>query len=380
MRHRIHCAAIVVAAFAGTMLLTLPAISQQATPDRQKDPPQKAEQEAQAAPPRAADTDPRQAPADTQPAPQARQKSPAPDQEPSQQQPQAQQPQQQQQQDLQRRPQQPRDNEQDDAQDAERRDRRQDPARQQQAEQPMLGIEFGEGLAVQSTSERSAAREIGLRDGDEIVSIGGQNVRDRNQFRAMFHQQINRRGANRDFRIPIVVRRNGNLQTLYWTAAALGLAGYGPFGSGYRPLPPAYVEYRSGYRGDPGRSGAYLGVQLDPRYQNAAVVTEVHANTPAEKAGLQPGDVIWGVNDFAVNSPWELTQVIAQMQPGQEVEIRFNRPGNITVGLGERGEGEVRTEAQDASESPQNIPPQNDRQATPPAPPGPSPQQEAPQQ
>jgi hypothetical protein len=194
-------------------------------------------------------------------------------------------------------------------------------------------------LAVSKMQPNSAAARIGLREGDQIVSIGGQNVANQQQFNLAMQQQFNRHGRYRDARIPIIVYRNGNPYTLYWTWPALAIAGYGPFAPGYRGgYYTSDTPYTTGYRGAPAQSGAFLGVDLDQRVRNAAVVTRIVPGSPAEQAGLAEGDVIWTINGESINSPQEVSYLIGQMQPGQSAAIGFGRPGQAQAVLAQRGE------------------------------------------
>jgi serine protease Do len=69
-----------------------------------------------------------------------------------------------------------------------------------------------------------------------------------------------------------------------------------------------------------------LGVILDERIPNMAVVRDVYEGSPAEEMGLRAGDTIWSVNGQQIRSPSELSQSISQLPPGEEVDIRYSRP------------------------------------------------------
>jgi hypothetical protein len=64
-----------------------------------------------------------------------------------------------------------------------------------------------------------------------------------------------------------------------------------------------------------------LGVTVGP----AAEVIEVAPETPAEKAGLQPGDVVVKVDGKPISSGEDLKEAIQQAEPGQEVELTVAR-------------------------------------------------------
>jgi serine protease Do len=92
----------------------------------------------------------------------------------------------------------------------------------------------------------------------------------------------------------------------------------------------------------------FLGVQLQeltPELAaqfgtaSGALVADVQAGTPAEKAGVKSGDIITQLNGNAVIDFRQLRLAIAQLPPGSSVSfayIRDGKPGTVTVKLGER--------------------------------------------
>jgi S1-C subfamily serine protease len=66
-------------------------------------------------------------------------------------------------------------------------------------------------------------------------------------------------------------------------------------------------------------------------------LTAVDRNSPAQKAGLQTGDIITMVEDEIVNGKKNLTQIIQEYDPGQKIELTILRAGEekkIEVELG----------------------------------------------
>ncbi|HVU22733.1 MAG TPA: Do family serine endopeptidase [Opitutus sp.] len=106
-------------------------------------------------------------------------------------------------------------------------------------------------------------------------------------------------------------------------------------------------------------SRGYLGVQsqtLTPddaealglsRNTKGVTITDVTPNSPADKAGLERGDVILAVNDKAVGELSDLRLAIAQTAPGTKVKVKVARDGkdkvlDVTLGkLDERAPNEL---------------------------------------
>ena len=83
---------------------------------------------------------------------------------------------------------------------------------------------------------------------------------------------------------------------------------------------------------------AYIGVQVQPvtsgiadslglKKAEGALVDEAQADTPAAKAGIQPGDVITAVNGTAVKDSRDLARQISIMSPGSTAKLDVIRKG-----------------------------------------------------
>ncbi|MFK7742525.1 MAG: PDZ domain-containing protein [Planctomycetota bacterium] len=117
----------------------------------------------------------------------------------------------------------------------------------------------------------------------------------------------------------------------------------------------------------PGWLGVFLGDS------DRAVVSEVIPGSPAQKAGLQGGDVLLAVGDDKTATREDLIRVVQGLEPGAKVRLlveRDNREIKIAVTLGERpanpGAGTV-----EAQEPPR--PTGSRRGQSPPRPPVPAP-------
>lgn len=82
---------------------------------------------------------------------------------------------------------------------------------------------------------------------------------------------------------------------------------------------------------------AYMGVSLDNRYNSmysqyygmpiGAYVASVESGSCAEKAGLQPGDIITGIGDDTVESYDDLRSAVKGYSAGDSAELEFYRAG-----------------------------------------------------
>jgi hypothetical protein len=116
----------------------------------------------------------------------------------------------------------------------------------------------------------------------------------------------------------------------YWDGLGWG---YGPFGYGGGFYNDGY--YGGGYAVGPGYAEPYaaapaprtgLGVYMDER-DNAVFVSSVVPGSPAEQAGLEPGDQLIAINGNLVTSADQVRQIVAEHEPGDELEIETDRNG-----------------------------------------------------
>ncbi len=76
---------------------------------------------------------------------------------------------------------------------------------------------------------------------------------------------------------------------------------------------------------------AYLGI-LYMETLDGVMVSEVYPDSPAEKAGLRPYDLIVSANGYPVIGPYTLKERILSLKPGTQVEIEvLTREGTRTL-------------------------------------------------
>jgi serine protease Do len=128
---------------------------------------------------------------------------------------------------------------------------------------------------------------------------------------------------------------------LVFSAAALAQ------GPGFNTAPFNGAQFDDG----PPVGGTYLGVNLAEIDANRAKelklrddygveVTRVEENSPAEKAGLKPGDVVLEYNGERVQGIAQFGRLVRETPPGREVKLTISRDGKpqtLAAVLGARG-------------------------------------------
>ena len=74
----------------------------------------------------------------------------------------------------------------------------------------------------------------------------------------------------------------------------------------------------------PTRGGPWLGVTSDPNADNAKI-SRVSENSPAAKAGIKAGDIITRFDGKDIDNFQDLSRLVKQKKPGDEVEVAVLR-------------------------------------------------------
>lgn len=143
-------------------------------------------------------------------------------------------------------------------------------------------------LEVAQVSSRSPASEAGLLPGDRILKVNDEDV-------SGFRQLTRALGANRGTNVPLLVRRDGEEQVLYVSPNS-------------RSFP----------------HDAATGVSVE--VVGDLEVTNVSSGSPADRAGVQDGDLITAVNGAPVEGFYALTGLINENR-GSRTEWQVLRDG-----------------------------------------------------
>ena len=84
----------------------------------------------------------------------------------------------------------------------------------------------------------------------------------------------------------------------------------------------------------------WIGVSTSPALGGGAEVAEVVPGSPADRAGLENGDVIVGVGGDRVAEPDDVAGAISSRQPGDRVSVEVRGGGggtrDVEIELGTR--------------------------------------------
>jgi len=74
----------------------------------------------------------------------------------------------------------------------------------------------------------------------------------------------------------------------------------------------------------PNEEDAFFGVMIDPSIEGTELLNVVDGS-PAQKAGLQRGDILRSINGQEINSFEELIKKLSQFKPEETIEISYDR-------------------------------------------------------
>jgi S1-C subfamily serine protease len=73
----------------------------------------------------------------------------------------------------------------------------------------------------------------------------------------------------------------------------------------------------------------WLGMEIASVSRGAAVVETVRPNSNGDQAGVEPGDLLVGVNNHAIGSPAGIAPAIKGLHSGDHVTLDINNGGNV---------------------------------------------------
>jgi membrane-associated protease RseP (regulator of RpoE activity) len=189
-----------------------------------------------------------------------------------------------------------------------------------------LGLTLSESdgkLLVVRVREDSAMARAGFKAGDQIETVNGKIVHTPEEFQ----QALGTLTVGQE--VPFVIVRDEQSDTLKWTPQADELTS-NDRESADSELPaqeePSEIDFIAAAQLSRGKRGqAFLGVRVDPGMTNQVIVQAVMTGSPAQKAGLRPGDRIYALSGVTLEAPKDLGELIAHNAPGSAVYLYIGR-------------------------------------------------------
>ncbi|NIA31207.1 MAG: PDZ domain-containing protein, partial [Actinobacteria bacterium] len=174
------------------------------------------------------------------------------------------------------------------------------------------------GVVVDNVLDDSPAADAGLEPGDVIVKFDGKNVRRvKDLTRAM-------KKKNPDEEVPLEVMRGNEREKIVVTL-------------GERPKNQVWFSDEPGFRFEKTPS-AFLGIEVHEMDKNLAryfnvdankglLVTAVEKDSPADKGGIESGDVITSMDNKDIQNIDDFSNVLQEYGKGDRVKIGYIRKG-----------------------------------------------------
>jgi serine protease Do len=178
-----------------------------------------------------------------------------------------------------------------------------------------LHLDASKGALVASVVPDSPAAKAGLQPGDVIQTVDGKTIADPREL------AVDVAGVKPGTDTALEILRDGQAKRI--TVSLTALPSDGQDGNAAEPskgiglaLAPLSPDMRS---------------QLDlPGRTQGALVARVMPGSPADQAGLQPGDVVLGVGTNAVSNPEEAVKAIRSATAGgHTAALRVLRDGRV---------------------------------------------------
>lgn len=176
-----------------------------------------------------------------------------------------------------------------------------------------LGLPDHNGALVRQVEAGSAADKAGIQAGDVIVALDGEAIKRVHDLpiRVAQHKPGDK--------VRVDIFRGGKKQTIDVTVEEMPMEEVVKAGEG-ESRPSLGVSVRDLDR--------ELAESLRTRVKYGVVVQQVIPGSPAHRAGIERGDVIYQINRQTVRDQAEFGKLVASLQPGDVLQIMLDRRGN----------------------------------------------------
>jgi serine protease Do len=187
-----------------------------------------------------------------------------------------------------------------------------------------FGLKDRKGAVVSSVAPDSAASKAGLEPGDVIIQYNGKPVDNRDELVRMV---VNTKPGTT---VPVRVVRDRAERTLSVTVEELDLEAETSVARSSTPDADPAQETSSGFGITLQNVTPEIARRLRLDDRRGAVITDVEQGSPAQRANLQPGDVIVRVGRQVVTTAAEAQRELARIPSGGTAFLRISRAGQET--------------------------------------------------
>jgi serine protease Do len=179
-----------------------------------------------------------------------------------------------------------------------------------------LGLESREGALVPQVESGSAADKAGIRAGDVIVSIDGTPIRKAHDLPI----RVARHTPGDKVKIGII--RDGKKKTITVKVEAM------PGDETAQNSDPQgeHGKVRMGIVGE--NLTRKLATTLQTRVKSGVVIQQVQPGSPAQRAGIQRGDVIFRINGKDVKGMRSFSKLAKNFKHGDVLRVMLDRRGD----------------------------------------------------
>jgi membrane-associated protease RseP (regulator of RpoE activity) len=201
-----------------------------------------------------------------------------------------------------------------------------------------MDLKSRDGVLVSEVMKKSPADSGGLKEKDVIVQFGSQSISDASELQDAVAD------TKPGTKVPVTVLRKGEKKTLdvvvgkQKTSRVFVSSSRGPF---------KHFEVFTGGSNTQGMSLRQLNDQLSKYFDvpegNGVLVWEVGKGSPAEKAGINAGDVITVIGKKKIKQLRDVSRALGIFDDGEKAEIELLRKGirkTVTLDVEEGNEGE----------------------------------------
>jgi serine protease Do len=175
-----------------------------------------------------------------------------------------------------------------------------------------FGLKTSKGVIVSDVQTGSPAEKAGLQQGDVILQFNGKEVENAH----MLSQMAAATSPNTQVKVGIL--RNGKAETLNLTVGTM------PEEAGQKTPAPEEEKTKWGMAVQQLTPQLAEQLGLEPG-SSGVVISGIQSGSPAEEAGLQPGDLITQINKVEIKNLNDYQQALKQVKKGENLLLLIKR-------------------------------------------------------